>query len=226
MDKQIFLPKGTDGRKKDTMILHIMSFGLIAALMVMLFSSWGILFRSVLDVLLTQSGVLDTFNTGSAYGTELTDELAQYGYINTFSAANPFQSPIYETYQNIMGVINTVGYITVFLAMAVVIVLVIFMRKRIKDIIEDPFPMDEPIKVKKTPYIWLGFLLGGFGGHLFYIKETKKAIIYLIFGIIGTGFPIFFFYTSAISFADAFAACFMEKDEDGYITIENYPYWL
>lgn len=35
--------------------------------------------------------------------------------------------------------------------------------------------------VKKVPYLVLTLLTGWFGGHKFYVKETKKGVLYLIF---------------------------------------------
>ena len=69
------------------------------------------------------------------------------------------------------------------------------------------------------------FLLGAYGGHLFALKK-KKAWIFLLMGILGMEIIPLFLYTSGISFADAFMACFIEKDENGYIEIEDYPYWI
>ena len=62
-------------------------------------------------------------------------------------------------------------------------------------------------------FVLLGFLLGAFGGHLFYVKNTKRALIFLLLGLVGSGIPILIFYTTAISFADAFIACFYKKIE-------------
>ena len=45
-------------------------------------------------------------------------------------------------------------------------------------------------------------------------------------GILGMEIIPLFLYTSGISFADAFMACFIEKDENGYIEMEDYPYWI
>ena len=219
MDK-IFLPKGTDGRMKDTMILHIMSFALVAVLMIMLFSSFGILFRSVIELVMVQSGVFDTIGGVS----NQYDEVMSMGLMDA-ATYNPVSAPM-EMVSGIMKVMNTIGYVVTFASMAVTILLVVFMRKRAKDIVEDPFPMENPLKVKKVPYVLLGFLLGAFGGHLFYVKNTKRAMIYLLLGLVGSGIPILIFYTTAISFADALIACFYKKDEEGYIVIEDYPYWV
>ena len=117
------------------------------------------------------------------------------------------------------------GYVTAFVSLGLTIFVLFLMKKRITMIVEDPYPFENPIKVKKGAYVWLGFLLGAYGGHLFALKK-KRAWIYLGIGIVGMWIPIFFLYTSGISFADAFLACFYEKDRDGMIEMEFYPHWL
>lgn len=80
------------------------------------------------------------------------------------------------------------------------------------------------VKVKKTPYIWLGFLLGGYGAHLFLFPaaDRRKAWIFLIMGICGAWLHLLMWYTIGISLADAWLACRMEADDEGYITVEKY----
>ena len=86
-------------------------------------------------------------------------------------------------------------------------------------------PYENPVRVKKAAFVWLGFLLGAYGGHLFALKK-KKAWVFLLLGILGMQIVPLFIYTSGISFADAFMACFIEKDEEGFIEMEDYPYWI
>ncbi len=149
----------------------------------------------------------------------------QSGNFLDAATLTPQYSPSAKLFLTGMKIWGVVGYITAFAALGAVIFLVIQMKKRIAMIVEDPYQMENPIRVKKGAFVWLGFLLGAYGGHLFALKK-KKAWIYLGLGIVGMWIPVFFLYTSGISFADAFLACFIEKDANGYIEMEDYPYWL
>ncbi|MCR4814899.1 MAG: hypothetical protein K5879_08760 [Lachnospiraceae bacterium] len=217
MSNSFFLPKGTEGRKKNIMILHIQGLILIVVLIMALMSSLGILGRTILTEIVFRTGLIDT-------GIDLMSVM-QSG--NFFDAATltPQYSPSAKLFLTGMKIWGVVGYITAFAALGAVIFLVIQMKKRIAMIVEDPYQMENPIRVKKSAFVWLGFLLGAYGGHLFALKK-KKAWIYLGLGIVGMWIPVFFLYTSGISFADAFLACFIEKDANGYIEMEDYPYWL
>lgn len=217
MSNSFFLPKGTEGRKKNIMILHIQGLILIVVLIMALMSSLGILGRTILTEIVFRTGLIDT-------GIDLMSVM-QSG--NFFDAATltPQYSPSAKLFLTGMKIWGVVGYITAFAALGAVIFLVIQMKKRIAMIVEDPYQMENPIRVKKAAFVWLGFLLGAYGGHLFALKK-KKAWIYLGLGIVGMWIPVFFLYTSGISFADAFLACFIEKDANGYIEMEDYPYWL
>jgi len=217
MSNSFFLPKGTEGRKKNIMILHIQGLILIVVLIMALMSSLGILGRTILTEIVFRTGLIDT-------GIDLMSVM-QSG--NFFDAATltPQYSASAKLFLAAMKIWGVIGYITAFAALGAVIFLVIQMRKRIAMIVEDPYQMENPIRVKKGAFVWLGFLLGAYGGHLFALKK-KKAWIYLGLGIVGMWIPVFFLYTSGISFADAFLACFIEKDANGYIEMEDYPYWL
>lgn len=217
MSNSFFLPKGTEGRKKNIMILHIQGLILIVVLIMALMSSLGILGRTILTEIVFRTGLIDT-------GIDLMSVM-QSG--NFFDAATltPQYSPSAKLFLTAMKIWGVVGYITAFAALGAVIFLVIQMKKRIAMIVEDPYQMENPIRVKKGAFVWLGFLLGAYGGHLFALKK-KKAWIYLGLGIVGMWIPVFFLYTSGISFADAFLACFIEKDANGYIEMEDYPHWL
>lgn len=217
MKEPFFLPKGTEGRKKDIMILHIQGLVLIVVLLVALMSSLGVLFRTIISEILIRTGLLNT-------GADIKN-LIEYGGMMDTMTYSVTEDPIFKVYNSVMTVWGVIGYVVAFLALGATIAVVIMMRKRITMILEDPFPMDEPVRVKKGAFVWLGFLLGAYGGHLFALKK-KKAWIYLALGFVGMWIPIFFLYTSGISFADAFLACFIEKDKDGYIEMEYYPYWL
>ena len=215
--KEIFLPKGTEGRRHHVLILHIQGLILIVVLIVALMSSLGILGRTILSEFVIRTGLLDTgrelssiMETGSMYDVVT--------YTPDFSAGEK----IFMTGMKIWGVI---GYLVAFASLGATIFLVILMKKRIGMIVEDPYPLEDPVRVKKGAYVWLGFLLGAYGGHLFALKK-KKAWIFLGLGILGMWIPLLFLYTSGISFADAFLACFLEKDAEGYIEMDYYPYWI
>ena len=59
MENSFFLPKGTEGRKKNIMVLHIQGLILIVVLIIMLSSSLGIIGRTVLSEVGYRSGILD-----------------------------------------------------------------------------------------------------------------------------------------------------------------------
>ena len=217
MSNSFFLPKGTEGRKKNIMILHIQGLILIVVLIMALMSSLGILGRTILTEVVFRTGLIDT-------GIDLMSVMQSGNFLDA-ATLTPQYSPSAKLFLTGMKIWGVVGYITAFAALGAVIFLVIQMRKRIAMIVEDPYQMENPIRVKKGAFVWLGFLLGAYGGHLFALKK-KKAWIYLGLGIVGMWIPVFFLYTSGISFADAFLACFIEKDANGYIEMEDYPYWL
>ncbi len=217
MSNSFFLPKGTEGRKKNIMILHIQGLILIVVLIMALMSSLGILGRTILTEIVFRTGLIDT-------GIDLMSVMQSGNFLDA-ATLTPQYSPSAKLFLTGMKIWGVVGYITAFAALGAVIFLVIQMKKRIAMIVEDPYQMENPIRVKKGAFVWLGFLLGAYGGHLFALKK-KKAWIYLGLGIVGMWIPVFFLYTSGISFADAFLACFIEKDANGYIEMEDYPYWL
>ena len=211
MKHPIFPPKDSSARIKNIKILHIQSLILMVVLMMLLTASFGILVRSLLSYFMPE--ILPT--------NEITDLLTEGGYMGalTYDFNN---SPIFV----ILRIWGYVGYAVAFLSLAGVIALLIIMKSRIAMILED-VPTEKTVLVKKAKYVWMGFLLGAFGGHLFAIKNKDKASIFLLFGIVGTFlFPILLIYTSAISFSDAYLACFITKDAEGYIEVEDYPYWI
>ena len=198
---QLFPPKDCSSKTKYIRNLHIEGLILMVVLMIMLSSAMVIIGRAFFEIIF--------FSTG------LSDELM-------YSSQG---SPLYEAYSSASKIMSLLGYSFAFISMAGSIVLLILMKNTCRRIVEDPAPAENPVTVKKTPYIWLGFLLGCFGGQLF-LYNNKKAAYFLCLGIIGLMFPIFILYTTGISFADAFLACFIDKDENGSVTIEDYPYWL
>ena len=210
-EKGIFPPKGTDGRYKDIMILHIQGLVLVLVLIIALASSFSILGRAIISMFMDSLGnsvnpedlstVLDIYGLGG---------MAETG-LKIFSA--------------VTGALGVLSYVAAFVSLAATIFIIFHMKQRISGIVDDPAPYDNPIRVKKAPFVWLGFLLGAYGGHLFVLKK-KKAWIFLLLGILGMELIPLFLYTSGISFADAFMACFIEKDEEGCIEMEDYPYWI
>ena len=130
-----------------------------------------------------------------------------------------------KIFSAVTGALGVLSYVAAFVSLAATIFIIFHMKQRISEIVDDPAPYDNPIRVKKAPFVWLGFLLGAYGGHLFVLKK-KKAWIFLLLGILGMELIPLFLYTSGISFADAFMACFIEKDEEGFIEMEDYPYWI
>ena len=213
--KEFFLPKGTTGRRHDVFILHIQGLILIVVLILALMASIGILGRTAITELVNRTGLLDS-------GAQLYSVMSGDIYMEGTPATAEKGNNIYKT---VMGIWSVFGYLAAFITLGATILMLVLMRKRINKILEDPSPLEEPVRVKKGAYVWLGFLLGAYGGHLFALKK-KKAWIYLGLGIVGMWIPLFFLYTSGISFADAFLACFMDKDWDGYIELDYYPYWI
>ena len=223
MAGSFFLPKGTTGRKKNIMILHIQGLILMAVLIVALMGAFGILARNLFVNL-----ILDTPAAGStmdSFGNPISGILGgnagSYGGFQTErlgAVMHHFIRMIYTIY-------GVVSYVLTFAALGGAIFLLILMRKRIKMILEDPVTYENTLHIKKAKYVWLGFLLGGYGAHLFSVNR-RKAWIFLGLGIAGMFVPVLFLYTSGISFSDAFLACFIKKDWEGCIDLEEYPYWL
>ena len=210
-EKSIFPPKGTDGRYKDIMLLHIQGLILVLVLIIALTASFSILGRSILSMLMDSYG--DSVNP-----EDLTMVLDIYG-IGGMAATG------LKVFRAVTGALGVLSYVAAFVSLAAAVYIIFRMKQRVSDIIDDSAPYENPIRVKKAPFVWLGFLLGAYGGHLFALKK-KKAWIFLLLGVLGMQIIPLFLYTSGISFADAFMACFIEKDEDGYIEMEDYPYWI
>lgn len=210
-ERGVFPPKGTDGRYKDIMLLHIQGLILVLVLIIALTASFSILGRTILSM------VMDSY--GDAVSPE---DLGMVLDIYGLSGLAETGIKIFETVTGALGVLS---YIAAFASLGAVIYIIFRMKQRISDIVDDSAPYENPIRVKKAPFVWLGFLLGAYGGHLFALKK-KKAWIFLLLGILGMQIIPLFLYTSGISFADAFMACFIEKDDEGYIEMEDYPYWI
>lgn len=204
-------PKGVDGRYKDIMLLHIQGLVLVLVLIVALAASFSIIGRSIITMVMDSYGnsvnpddigmVLDVYGLGG---------MAQTG-LKIFSA--------------VTGALGVLSYIAAFASLAAAIFIIFRMKQRISEIVDDSAPYENPVRVKKAAFVWLGFLLGAYGGHLFALKK-KKAWVFLLLGILGMQIVPLFIYTSGISFADVFMACFIEKDEEGFIEMEDYPYWI
>ena len=218
MSESALLPKGKTGRKHDTMILHIQGLILMVLLILALSSAMGVLGRTIAMEVIDRSGLLDS------KGTTIEDTITgSSSYFEMLTAGGTGAgSQIVATFMRVWGIL---GYAFAIICLVAVIIMVLQMKKRIAMILADPTPFENTVRVKKSAFVWLGFLLGAYGAHLFLLKK-KKAWIYLGLGIVGMSVPILFFYTSGISFADAFLACFYEKDAEGFIEMEDYPYWL
>ena len=210
-ERSVFPPKGTDGRYRDIMILHIQGLILVLVLIIALWASFSILGRSLLSVFMNSLG-----SSVNPEDLSQTLELAGMGGAASTGIA---------IFQKVTSALSVLSYIAAFASLAGAVYLIILMKGRIATIIDTSAPYENPIKVKKAKFVWLGFLLGAYGGHLFALKK-KRAWIFLLMGILGMEIIPLFLYTSGISFADAFMACFIEKDENGYIEIEDYPYWI
>ncbi len=210
-EKSILPPKGTDGRYKDIMLLHIQGLVLVLVLIIALASSFSILGRTIISM------AMDSFG-----GSLSSDDLSMVFDIYGLGGMAEIGLKIFSAVTGTLGVLS---YVAAFVSLAAAIFIIFRMKQRISDIVDDSAPYENPIRVKKAPFVWLGFLLGAYGGHLFVLKK-KKAWIFLLLGVLGMELIPLFLYTSGISFADAFMACFIEKDEEGYIEMEDYPYWI
>ena len=201
-EKKGLFPKGDDGRYRDIMMLHIQGLALVLVLILALGSSVTILLRSIISML---AGGLGT----GVNPEDLSFVLDAYGF-------GSFAESAIKLFQSVTAAFASLGG---------AVIIIIFMKRRIADIIDEGAPYENPVRVKKAAFVWLGFLLGAYGGHLFVLKK-KKAWVFLLLGIVGKQIIPLFIYTSGISFADAFMACFIEKDENGFIEMEDYPYWI
>ena len=210
-EKSILPPKGTDGRYKDIMLLHIQGLVLVLVLIIALAASFSIVGRSIISM------AMDSYR-GSISSEDLKMAMDIYGFGEMAETGM-------KIFSAVTGALGVLSYVAAFASLAAAIFIIFRMKQRISEIVDDTAPYENPIRVKKAPFVWLGFLLGAYGGHLFLLNK-KKAWVFLLLGILGMEIIPLFLYTSGISFADAFMACFIEKDEDGYIEMEDYPYWI
>ena len=210
-EKGFLPPKGVDGRYKDIMLLHIQGLILVLVLIIALAASFSIVARSIISM------AMDSFG-GSISSEDLGMVFDIYGLGGMAEIA-------LKIFSAVTGALGVLSYVAAFVSLAAAIFIIFRMKQRISDIVDDSAPYENPIRVKKAPFVWLGFLLGAYGGHLFALKK-KKAWVFLLLGVLGMEIIPLFLYTSGISFADAFMACFIKKDEDGYIEMEDYPYWI
>lgn len=208
--KSFICPKDESEPRRNIMKLHILGLILVLVLIVALWSSLSILGRSLISLFTGSLGDIDQENLAQALEYSGLGSLATTGL------------SIFNFVTKTLGVVS---YIAAFVSLAISIFIIYKMKQIIAAILDESVPFEDPVKVKKAPYVWLGFLLGAYGGHLFALKK-KRAWIFLGMGIIGMQIIPLFLYTTGISFADAFLACFVEKDIDGYIEIDDYPYWL
>ena len=208
MDK-FFLPKGTKGRFKNQMIMHILGIVLMFDLMQMLKVSLLMIVKSVVEMV-TGGNAFELLSQTEG----VLEVLELYG----IHGVNP------DVFKTLGTISNVFTYVLAFITIGIAIFLIWLIKKQIEKYLEDAAPLGPTITVKKAKYVWLGFLLGMYGAHLFSIKKTKRAIIYLIMGLLSVEFPILMYYTLGISFTDAFLACYFDKDNKGNIEIEDYPY--
>ena len=188
-----------------------MSLILMAFLMITLWGLTGLGFRYIFSRL--YGDVIPAF-----LGTPFNPNA---GFLDMLTM-DPYDSPVMK----LLLVWKIIDYVLMVVGLLGACVLLLKMRKQCETIVSDITAFDETVRVKKSSFLWLGFLLGGYGAHLLYIKKRKKGLIFLGLGLAGMFNPVTFLYTSAISFADAFLICFYPKDCDGMVEFEYYPYWL
>ena len=216
---QIFLPKMSSERKLNIRTNHIFGLVLIAVLMMLLTSAFGMLARSIAITFFYEK-----LNLGTLFYSNAGDlsNLMQSGNLGAMMTFELEPTPVYYLYK----AWTYFNYAAFVLLLTATIFLLLQMKKFCKRVATDTTPLDNPVRVKKGKYVWLGFLLGAFGAHLFAIGRKKKAWIFFGLGLGGMVIPILILYTTGISFADAYMACFIEKDAEGMITIEDYPWWI
>lgn len=137
---------------------------------------------------------------------------------------------LFATFTAIRNVLKVFDFIGIFLFTAIVIVLLVLMRKQINKYKESDDISENVVEVKKTPYTLWGFFFGAYGAHYFYSGNKKRGYIMLALGLVGTFVivqpPILLIYTMGVSFADAYLACFLDKNRHNLIEIEEYPFWI
>lgn len=203
--------KQLSDREKATRKIHIYGIILTLFLIGALWFSVGFMAKSVVQTFLEAIGgneIIDSVTMGleaTAFDDLSDDVMTAKKFISVITAI-----------ATIVGGIVTLGGSIVFL---------ILVKNQAKKIAAIEEPMNNPIKVSKAKYVWLGFLLGTFGGHFFAIKK-KKAWVFLGLGVLGFWIAPAMIYTTGISFADAFVGCYLWKDHNGCIEVEDYPYWI
>lgn len=208
--------KELTSRQKNTRMLHIQGLILMVILVIALYASVGLLVRNYIMNYALSTGLFSS-------GRDLLDVINSEGMMGALTY-DPMEGM--EAFVTIYRVLSALGYIVAIGALAGAFVMLFLMRKRVKMILDDPTALENTINVSKAKYVWLGFLLGGYGVHLFVLGKKKKAWIFLGLGLLGFTIPIAFLYTSGISFADAYLAAFIPKDSMGTIDLEDYPYWI
>lgn len=187
------------------MIIHIQSIVLMLVMLVLLVSSIATLEFSIMQII-----GLDP--VGSFTET--------FGAIDQLSGIVTIVTTIFEIF-------NTVRTIVLILSLVLTVVLLYLMKKQIDLYKESKDRSGKTVKVKKLPYVLWGFLLGMYGAHYFYQGDRSRGRIMLIIGLVGTFImPILSVYTMGMSFGDAYLACFLDRDSQGYVGIEEYPYWI
>lgn len=209
--KNLFPSKDTEKKYRNIMILHIQGIVLVIVLMLLLAASFSIMFRSIFTMGIDVVGGMIDMDDIMFLFEEMGFKAMAEGGIGLYKILS-------------VG-LNIISYGGAIIAIVATIVIFIQMKKRIAMILDENEEKLNIVKVKKAPYVWLGFLLGAFGGHYFVMRK-KKAWIFLLLGFAGMWIFPLVMYTTAISFSDALLACYAWKDHNGYIEIEDYPYWI
>lgn len=186
----------------------------------------GIILMAVLMVCLTGCLSIITFTVLEIFGIDVFELFAPLSEI----IGIPVEiTGVTSIAGKIIKAKRVLDYVIAIGGLAGAVILLINMKNCAKAYTKLDTPATNTIKTKKIAYALWGFLLGAYGAHYFYIGKKKRGFINLIVGVLGTfvgSFFVLLLYTMGISFADAYLACFLKKDEEGYISIEDYPYWI
>lgn len=131
---------------------------------------------------------------------------------------------VFPGFKVLCNIISATMYVKFGYLLLWTVLILWLIRREIKQYVNCTAAADsvQYIRVRKTPYVWLGFLLGSFGAHLFLLRDKTKAWLYLFLGFVGISVKYCTWYTMGISFTDALLACYLPKDSEGYIEIIDY----
>ncbi|MBO6089781.1 MAG: hypothetical protein J6P37_05690 [Lachnospiraceae bacterium] len=142
-EKGFLPPKGVDGRYKDIMLLHIQGLILVLVLIIALAASFSIVARSIISM------AMDSFG-GSISSEDLGMVFDIYGLGGMAEIA-------LKIFSAVTGALGVLSYVAAFVSLAAAIFIIFRMKQRISDIVDDSAPYENPIRVKKAPFVWLGF---------------------------------------------------------------------